>query len=88
MELKSWSPFFQAIKSGKKSHDLRSKKDRQFKVGDIITLQEYEPFEGIYTGEEIDVEVTYITSNDTPCAFSSAVLDKDYCVLSLRPVAP
>jgi len=30
------------------------------------------------------VEITYITSNNTPCAFSSAVLDKDYCILSLR----
>lgn len=82
--VKSWQPFFQAIKDGRKTHDLRYDVDRNFEVGDIITLQEYLPFEGKYTGEWILVEVTYITSRDTPCAFSSAVLDKDYCILSIK----
>lgn len=79
---KSWPVFFQAIRNGYKTHDLR-KKDRNFKVGDTIILQEYDPFHGKYTGQECVAEITYITSNETPCAFSSAVLDKDYCILSL-----
>lgn len=82
---KSWPEFYQAIKSGRKTHDLRQR-DRAFKVGDKILLQEYDPFRGYYTGDECLVEITYITSNDTPCAFSSAVLDKDYCILSLKVV--
>jgi hypothetical protein len=82
--VKSWSPFFQAIKRGDKTHDLRYDCDRHFEVGDRIVLQEYEPFEGRYTGEECTVIVTYITSNRTPCAFSSAVLDKDYAILSIK----
>jgi ASC-1-like (ASCH) protein len=81
--MKSWKPYFQAIKNGTKTHDLR-KKDRDFKVGDKILLEEYLPFEGSYTGEQLTAEITYITSNDTPCAFSSAVLDNDYCILSLK----
>lgn len=81
---KSWSPFFQAIKRGDKKHDLRYDTDRNFKVGDVILLQEYEPFAGTYTGDEVKVRVTYITSRDLPCAFSSAVLDRDYCILSLE----
>ena len=88
MKLKSWRAFYQAIKAGNKTHDLRFKGDRSFKIGDIITLQEYDPFAGRYTGDEIDVEITYITDNVTPCAFSSAILPKDYCILSLRVVVP
>lgn len=82
--VKSWSAFFQAIKSGTKTHDLRDKIDRDYKVGDTLFLREYDPFAGKYTGDSCTVEITYITSNNTPCAFSSAVLDKDYCILSLR----
>lgn len=82
--VKSWSPFFKAIKAGTKTHDLRDMVDRDYKVGDTLLLREYDPFEGQFTGDTCAVVITYITSNNTPCAFSSAVLDKDYCILSLR----
>jgi hypothetical protein len=85
-ELKSWNHFFKAIKRGDKTHDLRDIKDRNYKVGDLLKLREYDPFEGVYTGDECDVVVTYITSNQTPCAFSSAVLPKDYCILSIKRI--
>lgn len=84
MRLKSWTHFFQAIKAGDKRHDLRSKKDRNFFVGQVLELEEYDNVHGRYTGDRIQVEVTYITSNETPCAFSSAVLDRDYAILSLK----
>ncbi len=80
---KSWTHFFQAIKEGRKLHDLRNN-DRNFQVGDVIRLQEYLPFDGVYTGDELDVEITFITSNVTPCAYSSSALDRDYCILSLK----
>jgi len=83
-EVKSWSPFFQAIKSGKKLHDMRDLKDRQYKVGDILVLEEYLPFEGHYTGDYLKVEITYITSAATPCAFSSVALAPGFCILSLK----
>lgn len=86
MKLKSWTHFFQAIKRGDKTHDLRSKKDREFYVGQRLTLQEYDQFKGEYTGDEVEVEVTFITDDVTPCAFSSAVLEKGYAILSLRLV--
>ncbi len=84
--LKSWSPYFQAIKAGNKTHDLRDMKDRDYHVGDLLMLEEYDPFNGCYTGDCVVVEVTYITSHNTPCAFSSAVLEKGYCILSLKLV--
>lgn len=83
-KLKSWTHFFQAIIRGDKRHDLRSKKDREFFIGQTLTLQEYDPFLGEYTGDEADVEVTYITDDVTPCAFSSSVMEKGYCILSLK----
>ena len=85
-QLKSWSPFFQAIKSGEKTHDLRDNSDRDFKVGEIVELFEYDPFKGEYTGENVTAEITYMTSRDLPCAFSLAVLDPKYCILSLKVI--
>jgi hypothetical protein len=82
-DLKSWSQFFQPIKSGAKKHDLR-KNDRQFKVGDLCRLREYDFAKGEYTNDEVTAEVTFITDKQFPCAFSSAVLPPDYCILSLE----
>jgi hypothetical protein len=84
--VKSWVAFFQAFKTGAKKHDMRDLKDRDYQVGDILNLQEYDPFKGTYTGDEMRMKITYITSSKTPCAFSSAALDKNYCILSLEPV--
>lgn len=84
--VKSWESFFQAFKRGEKKHDMRDLKDRNYKVGDILNLQEYDPFTGMYTGDSMRMKITYITSRDTPCAFSSAALDRDYCILSLEPI--
>jgi hypothetical protein len=85
-KVKSWTPFFQAFKTGAKKHDMRDMKDREYSVGDILVLQEYDPFKGEYTGEIMEMLITYITSRDTPCAFSSGALDRDYCILSLEKV--
>lgn len=81
--VKSWAHFFDAIAAGDKTHDLR-KDDRGYKVGDILMLKRYDNINGNYTGEELPVEVTYITSKQVPCAFSSAVLPADYAILSIQ----
>ena len=82
--VKSWKHFFQAIKAGVKTHDMRDLKDRDYKVGDVLNLQEYDFVVGEYTGDSCRVVITYITSAATPCAFSSAALAPGYCILSLR----
>ncbi|BCJ91733.1 hypothetical protein IZ6_24680 [Terrihabitans soli] len=84
--LRSWPQFFQAIKAGKKTHDLRET-DRDFAVGDTATLEEFNPITGTYTGDRCDVEITYITDRDHACAFSSAVLDRRFCILSIQKTA-
>lgn len=85
-EVKSWTHFFQAIKRGEKLHDMRDLKDRRYKVGDYLLLLEYDPFKGEYTGDTCMVQISYITSSDTPCAFSSSALAPGYCILSLKLV--
>ncbi|TYO65567.1 DUF3850 domain-containing protein [Bradyrhizobium hipponense] len=82
---KSWTHFFQAIKAGQKLHDVRE--DEGYQIGDVIVLQEYDNINGRYTGEEQEVEVSYIANRTVPCAFSSAVLSPGYCILSLKVLA-
>lgn len=82
--VKSWPQFYQPILNGTRTSDIRSKKDRTFKIGDKLVLEEYDPFKGSYTGRKQMVEVTHIISNETPCALSSVVLDNDYAVLSIK----
>ncbi len=81
--VKSWSQFFYPIKHGLKKHDLR-KNDRNYAVGDILVLEEYDMQGGRYTGESVRAQITFITNSQFPCAFSSAVLDKGYAILSLE----
>jgi hypothetical protein len=64
-ELKCWPPFFDAIVSGAKTHEIR-KDDRGYVVGDLLRLFEWSPPEkgerkGTYTGRACDVLVTHIT---------------------------
>lgn len=83
--VKSWSHFYDEILAGNKLHDLR-KNDRGYKVGDHMILEKYDNIKGVYLGETQIVEITYITSNVTPYAFSSSVLPNEYCILSIRKI--
>lgn len=63
-ELKSWPVFFQAVKSGQKTFEVRLN-DRSFRVGDTLVLKEYVTIAGgHYTGREMTVKVTYLTHLD------------------------
>ena len=82
--VKSWTHLFQVAKAGKKTHDIRDMTERDYKVGDILVLEEFDYTTGQYTGDSVDMEITYITDRLTPCAFSSAVLKPGYGVLSIK----
>ncbi len=86
LELKSWSQFFAPILAGTRTSDMRSKKDRNFHIGQKLMMCEYDFAKGVYTGRKQLVEVTHIISNDTPCAISSSALDRDHVILSIRKV--
>ena len=82
-EVKSWPHLFEAIMAGQKRHELR-RNDRDYRVGDVLILREYLPASGEYSGRQLTVEVTYLTSTSTPCAISDSVLMDGYCILSVR----
>lgn len=83
-DVKSWPQFFSKMITGQKKHDMRNKRDRSYKVGDKMLLREFDPFGGGYTGRFAVALITYITSNDTPCALSSVGLGDDMAILSLE----
>ena len=80
--LKCWPEFFQEIMEGRKTHDLR-RHDRKYKVGDIIALKEFDPWLDQFTGRIQFVRVTYMTSGDSPCAYSAIGLQPGFCILSI-----
>lgn len=47
--LKTWTQFFNDIKSGIKQFEIR-KNDRNFEVGDTLILEEFDPVKERYTG--------------------------------------
>lgn len=57
--LKTWPVFFKESQEGRKLWEHRVN-DRNFRVGDLVTLAEYEPELKRYTGQEICGVITYI----------------------------
>lgn len=58
--LKILPEYFEAIRSDVKTFEIR-KNDRDFRVGELLHLQEYNASTGMYTGREIVRLITYIT---------------------------
>ncbi len=56
---KVWPEYFQLIKDGKKTYELRLA-DWECNEGDILVLQELDPKTQDYTGREMKKEVTYV----------------------------
>jgi hypothetical protein len=81
--VKSWPSFFEPTLAGVKTHDVRRVTDRDYQVGDTLRLMEFDPEKQQYTGRELSVRITYITSAKLPCALSEACLHADYCILSI-----
>lgn len=77
---KCWPAPFAAVVSGEKPWEFR-KNDCDYRVGDLLVLQEWEPDKGQYTGEMRAYRVTYML--DGP-AFG---IPDGYCIMSLKPAA-
>jgi hypothetical protein len=75
--LKTWPVFFQPIRDGSKTFEIR-KNDRDFQIGDILILEEFDPLMpklreegqngalGEYTGRRYTAKITYITEFGQP----------------------
>jgi hypothetical protein len=76
-QLKVWPRFWDALESGKKTFELRLN-DRDFRVGDILHLEEWDASCG-HTGRTIEREVT--------CYLDGFPwLTEGYCCLGIKPV--
>lgn len=75
--LKSWPEYFKAIESGTKTFDLR-KDDRPYVVGDTVLMQEFDPVENGYSGDEVILSISYIL-RDAP----KFGLKSGFCILGL-----
>lgn len=73
--LKTVQPFFERVRMGEKTAELRLN-DRNFQVGDFMTLVEFDPISG-QTGHEIRCIITHVLSNYKG-------LEKGYCVISFK----
>lgn len=69
--LKIKPKYYMAVESGAKPFEIRFN-DRNFKVGDILHLQEY--CGGEYTGRTIDREVSYLIDDPEYCKDGFVVL--------------
>lgn len=75
-DLKISSVYFDDVKNGKKPFEVRYN-DRNYEVGDILNLREYD--RGAYTGREVKKKVSYVLDNREHC--------KDgYVILGLKGV--
>lgn len=78
--------FYKDIKTGERTSDIRLN-DRRYAVSDTMILQEFDPVKFEYTGNEMEVEITYIQTNKSnPCAISQFALHDDYVVLSIKKI--
>jgi len=57
--LKSWPEYFMATDNGSKTFEVR-RNDRDFAVGDVLELREYNPKTFCYTGRVIYRQITFV----------------------------
>jgi Domain of unknown function (DUF3850) len=77
--LKSHCAAFSDLLTGARTAEFRGD-DRGYKVGDVVTLVEYNHEENFFTGKSLTVEITHVeTGYGIPPGF---------CMLSFRVVFP
>jgi hypothetical protein len=83
---KSWPGEFQKILDGKKKFDLRLG-DTNYKEGDILVLEEFDPKLGKYTGRKIQKKIGFVLKTKDMKFWSKEVMDKyGFVVMSLENV--
>jgi hypothetical protein len=77
-DLKTWPQYFQAVREGRKTFELR-KWDRDYKEGDRLILREFDPLIDEFTGEAVRAIITYILTGP----FAPVGM----CLMSIKVVA-
>lgn len=66
-DLKCWPEPFGLLACGIKKHEVRVD-DRGFKIGDVLTLREFDFAKNAYTGRVVAATISCITRAEGPCA--------------------
>lgn len=77
--LKTLPEYFRAILSGEKNFEIR-KNDRNFQVGDVLVLLEYDISKKEYTDRIISKKITYILPG------GQFGVEEDYCIMGLKNI--
>lgn len=77
--LKTWPEVFEKVKSGEKSFEVR-KNDRDYRVNDLVKLQEFSLQDGYSKRETTWFEIVYILHG------GQFGIDEGYVVMQLKPV--
>lgn len=76
-ELKTWPQYFQAVWDGTKTFEVR-RNDRNFQVGDMLVLIEWDPEKDVWTGSGVCKKVSYILDDPN-------FVKDGYVVMGLAP---
>lgn len=78
-KLKTWREFFVLVLSGVKKFEVRLN-DRDYRVGDELLLQEWDPKANEYTGRNLSRVVTYILEG------GQFGIEPEYVVLGIKKI--
>jgi len=76
-ELKTWPAYYNEVFMSHKTFEVREN-DRDFKVGDMLNLKEYDPEKKEYTGRQLTRTITYILHG------GQFGIEKGTCVMSIQ----
>ena len=76
--VKIWPEYFNAVCNLTKKHEIR-RDDRDYQVGDLVILREWNHTTEEFTGKEQGVEITYVSRGFTG-------IEPGYVVFSFRVI--
>ena len=82
-ELKCWKQFYAEVEAGRKTFEIRWN-DRDYCVGDVLLLKEWDHLADGYTGRELRRTVTYITDWEQKRGFVVMGLKDDTAIRAAR----
>jgi hypothetical protein len=74
--LKTWPGYYADVIDGRKTFEIR-RFDRDFRIGDVLVLQEFDPETQKFTGEMESFIITYMLSDP-------AWVKEDFVVLGIQ----
>lgn len=84
IEKKIWPQFFEKVKSGEKTFEVRLA-DYDYNIGDVIVLKEWDPDKKEYTGREIRKTISYVALTKDMRYWSDDEIDaKGFAIMGFR----